>query len=87
MNLFVQQDLATIVPEIPFEQRIMGINENFKKKWKEKFPWIVLEDGLAQCKFCMVAKDKIKTCIKFLEEFHMDLRLDKAEHNLILYIC
>lgn len=65
----------------------MGINESFKKNWKEKFLWIVIGCGLAQCKFYMVAKGRIKTSIKFLEGFHMDLRLDKAEHNLILYIC
>lgn len=60
----VVKDLETIVPEIPFEEKTNRKQRKFREKWIDEFPWIVYENRLERCKFCMAAKDKTKTSTK-----------------------
>lgn len=63
------EDLANTIPEITPEQKTNANQRKFQEKWKEEFQWILYEDRLARCKFCMVAKDSYKTSVKFSEGF------------------
>lgn len=59
---------CAVIPKISVEES-NSEQRKFQEKWIEGFSWILYENGIVKCQFCVAAKDKIKSSTKFSQGF------------------